>query len=385
MNIPVWPGSSSFFPGDTPFGFYDYDYNFQQDADRVANFCAQRLGYPLVDIELQDINFYTAFEQAITAYGNELYAYKIRDNYLSIEGNSKDTVLNDFLPRPNLGNTIRIAEQYGTEAGSGGNTDWYTGSIPLVSNQQIYDLNQWAEVSASLAAGDSIEVKRVFYEKRPAIARYFDHYAGTGNGIQSLSTPFGFGNYALGIDFLLMPVNYDMQKIQAIELNDQIRRSAYTFELINNKLRIFPIPGDLNQDENIRIEYIKKSERSLAYVSGSSNLVSDVSNAPFINPNYTKINSVGKQWIFEYTLALCKQTLGFIRGKYSQIPVPGDSVTLNQSDLLSQAESDKAALLERLRLYFDETSKKALMERKKDESDYLQKELNNVPLYIYIG
>jgi hypothetical protein len=385
MNIPVWPGSSSFFPGDTPFGFYDYDYNFQQDADRVANFCAQRLGYPLVDIELQSINFYTAFEQAITAYGNELYAYKIRDNYLSIEGNDKNTVLNDFLPRPNLGSIIRIAEQYGTEAGSGGNVDWYTGSIPMVSNQQIYDLNQWAEVSASLAAGDSIEVKRVFYEKRPAIARYFDHYAGTGNGIQSLSTPFGFGNYALGIDFLLMPVNYDMQKIQAIELNDQIRRSAYTFELINNKLRIFPIPGDMNKDDVIRIEYIKKSERNLAYVSGSSNLVSDVSNAPFINPNYTKINSVGKQWIFEYTLALCKQTLGFIRGKYSTIPVPGSEVTLNQSDLLSQAESDKAALLERLRLYFDETSKKALMERKKDESEYLQKELNNVPLYIYIG
>ena len=385
MNIPVWPGSSSFFPGDTPFGFYDYDYNFQQDADRVANFCAQRLGYPLVDIELQSINFYTAFEQAITAYGNELYAYKIRDNYLSIEGNDKNTVLNDFLPRPNLGSVIRIAEQYGTEAGSGGNTDWYTGSIPMVSNQQIYDLNQWAEVSASLAAGDSIEVYRVFYEKRPAIARYFDHYAGTGNGIQSLSTPFGFGNYALGIDFLLMPINYDMQKIQAIELNDQIRRSAYTFELINNKLRIFPIPGDMNKDDVIRIEYIKKSERNLAYVSGSSNLVSDVSNAPFINPNYTKINSVGKQWIFEYTLALCKQTLGFIRGKYSTIPVPGSEVTLNQSDLLSQAESDKAALLERLRLYFDETSKKALMERKKDESEYLQKELNNVPLYIYIG
>jgi hypothetical protein len=385
MNIPVWPGSSSFFPGDTPFGFYDYDYNFQQDADRVSNFCAHRLGYPLVDIELQSINFYTAFEQAITTYGNELYAYKIRDNYLYIEGNDKSTILNDFLPRPNLGSTIRISEQYGTEAGSGGNTNWYTGSIPMVSNQQIYDLNQWAEVSASLAAGDSIEVKRVFYEKRPAIARYFDHYAGTGNGIQSLSTPFGFGNYALGIDFLLMPVNYDMQKIQAIELNDQIRRSAYTFELINNKLRIFPIPGDMNKDDVIRIEYIKKSERNLAYVSGSSNLVSDVSNAPFINPNYTKINSVGKQWIFEYTLALCKQTLGFIRGKYSTIPVPGSEVTLNQSDLLSQAESDKAALLERLRLYFDETSKKALMERKKDESEYLQKELNNVPLYIYIG
>jgi hypothetical protein len=385
MNVPVWPGSSSFFPGDTPFGFYDYDYNFQLDADKVSDFCAKSLGYPLVDIELQDINFYSAFEQAITAYGNELYAYKIRDNYMFLEGNTGNIALNDFLPRPNLGNIIRISEQYGAEAGTGGNTTWYTGSIPLVVNQQIYDLNQWADVSASLAAGDSIEVKRVFFEKRPAIARYFDHYAGTGNGIQSLSTPFGFGNYALGIDFLLMPINYDLQKIQAIQLNDEVRRSAYTFELINNRLRIFPIPGDVNEGESIKIEYIKKSERNSPYVSGSSGLITDVSNAPYLNPNYTKINSVGKQWIIQYTLALCKQTLGLIRGKYSQIPVPGSEVTLNQSDLLSQAESEKTALIERLRAYFDETSRKTLMERKKDESEYMRSELNNVPLYIYIG
>jgi hypothetical protein len=385
MNVPVWPGSSSFFPGDTPFGFYDYDYNFQLDADKVSDFCAKSLGYPLVDIELQDINFYSAFEQAITAYGNELYAYKIRDNYMFLEGNTGNIALNDFLPRPNLGNIIRISEQYGAEAGTGGNTTWYTGSIPLVVNQQIYDLNQWADVSASLAAGDSIEVKRVFFEKRPAIARYFDHYAGTGNGIQSLSTPFGFGNYALGIDFLLMPINYDLQKIQAIQLNDEVRRSAYTFELINNRLRIFPIPGDVNEGESIKIEYIKKSERNSPYVSGSSGLITDVSNAPYLNPNYTKINSVGKQWIIQYTLALCKQTLGLIRGKYSQIPVPGSEVTLNQSDLLSQAESEKTALIERLRAYFDETSRKTLMERKKDESEYMKSELNNVPLYIYIG
>jgi hypothetical protein len=385
MNIPVWPGSSSFFPGDTPFGFYDYDYNFQTDADKVADFCAKSLGYPLVDVELQNINFYNAFEQAVTTYGNELFAYKIRDNYLSLEGNSQNVNLNEFLSRPNLGNMVRIAEQYGTEAGTGGNTNYYTGSVPMVMNQQIYDLNQWADVSASLAAGDSIEVKRVFFEKRPAIARYFDHYAGTGNGIQSLSTPFGFGNYALGIDFLLMPINYDLQKIQAIQLNDEVRRSAYTFELINNKLRIFPIPGDVNEGEHIRIEYIKKSERGLAYVSGSSGLISNVSNAPYSNPDYTKINSVGRQWIFDYTLALCKQTLGLIRGKYSTIPVPGDNVTLNANDLLSQSQNAKDALIERLRAYFDETSRKTLMERKKDESDFLRSELDNVPLYVYIG
>jgi len=76
-NIPIWPGSSSFIPGNTPFGFYDNDYAFQIDADKVAKFCAQRLGYPIMEVELQDIHFYTAFEEAITTYGNELYAYKI--------------------------------------------------------------------------------------------------------------------------------------------------------------------------------------------------------------------------------------------------------------------------------------------------------------------
>jgi len=182
-----------------------------------------------------------------------------------------------------------------------------------------------------------------------------------------------------------MPINYDLQKIQAIQLNDEVRRSAYTFELINNKLRIFPIPGDVNEGEHIRIEYIKKSERGLAYVSGSSGLISNVSNAPYSNPDYTKINSVGRQWIFDYTLALCKQTLGLIRGKYSTIPVPGDNVTLNANDLLSQSQNAKDALIERLRAYFDETSRKTLMERKKDESDFLRSELDNVPLYVYIG
>ena len=85
-NIPIWPGSSSFQPGDTPFGFYDNDPEFQIDADKFAKFASQRLGYPLVDIELQKFNFYTALEEAVTVYANELYAYRVRDNYLTLEG-----------------------------------------------------------------------------------------------------------------------------------------------------------------------------------------------------------------------------------------------------------------------------------------------------------
>ena len=110
-NIPIWPGTSTFTSGSTPFGFYDADADFILDADKVAKFCAQRLGYPIVDIELQDIQFYTAFEEAVTTYGNELYAYKIRQDYLSLEGASSTTNLNTAIVTPNLANVIKIAEQ----------------------------------------------------------------------------------------------------------------------------------------------------------------------------------------------------------------------------------------------------------------------------------
>ena len=182
-NIPIYPGSSSFFPGNTPFGFYDNDYQFQVDADKVTTFCARRLGYPLVEVELQDLNFYTAFEEAITTYGNEIYAYKIRQDYLSLEGASTGSVFNNTLITPNFANIIRLSDQYGAEAGTGGNYDWKSGSITLEVNVQDYDLNQWA-ISNSIADKD-IEIKRIFYQAPPAIVKYFDPYAGTGTGMMN--------------------------------------------------------------------------------------------------------------------------------------------------------------------------------------------------------
>ena len=380
-NIPIWPGSSSFFPGNTPFGFYDYDYQFQTDADKVAKFCAQRLGYPIINVELQDINFYTAFEDAVTTYGNEVYAYKIRQDYLSLEGASNANNLNNALITPNMGVIIRLSEQYGTEAGTGGNTDWYTGSIDLIPGVQDYDLTTWAS-SSGISQGD-LELKRVFYEAPPAIARYFDPYAGTGTGMMNMMDGFGWGNYSPAINFLLMPISFDMQKIQGIELNDQVRKANYSFELQNNNLRIFPIP---NRDTKLYFQYLLKSERlnNSINLSGSS-LITNVSNVPYADPTYSQINSVGRSWIFEYTLALAKEMLGYVRGKYTQIPVPGDTVALNSGDLVTAASSEKIALVDRLRAYLDETSREKLMERRALETDYRTKELQQVPFPIYIG
>ena len=380
-NPAIWPGSSSFTAGDTPFGFYDTDTEFQTDADKVSNFCARRLGYPLVDVELQDINFYTAFEEAVTTYGNELYAYKIRDNQLTVEGLSTGSNINKAVITPNFESIIRLSEQYGSEAGSGGNIEYYTGSIDVVKGQQDYDLKAWAS-SSGVDGEYGIEIKRVFYESNPAIVRYYDPYSGTGFGYQNLFDSFGFGGMSPAINFLMMPLNYDMQVLQAIELNDTIRRSNFSFELRNNKLKIFPIP---TISGSMYFEYIKRDERIANSVQQTPDRVTNVSDSPYDNPTYAHINSVGRQWIFEYTLALSKEMLGYVRGKYDQIPIPGAEVQLNDADLITAATAEKNSLIERLRGYFDETSRKSLLERRAQESEFTNQELKNVPYTIYIG
>jgi len=384
-NIPIWPGSSSFQPGDTPFGFYDNDPEFQKDADKFAKFAAQRLGYPLVDIELQKFNFYTALEDAITVYANELYAYKVRDNYLTLEGaDAAKLDMEETIVVPNLGRIIQMAEQYGVEAGTGGNVDWHKGYVNLTASVQDYNLEDWAEENIPHYKKHDIEIMRVFYESPPAIVKFFDPYVGTGEGVMNMMDTFGWGNYSPAINFVLMPLNYDLQVIQQIEMSDTIRRSNYSFEMHNNHLRIFPIPD--GTVDKMYFEYILGSERSDAsFIIGETSAIANIYEVPYKNPNYDKINSVGRSWIFEYALALCKEMLGYVRGKYDTVPIPNDTVKLNQSDLITAATGEKERLIDRLRAYLGETSREKLLERRAAESDFIQKELGNVPFPIYIG
>jgi len=378
-NIVTWNGSSTFATGQTPFGFYDSDTAFQTDSDKVASFCAQRLGYPLMDVELQSGSFYACFEEAVTTYGNEVFQYKIRENYLSLEGAQTGSSANGKLIVPTLDRYIQISKNYGTEAEVGGNITKYTGSLDLRQGIQTYDLDAWA-TAEGVTGG--IEVRRVFYQAPPAILRYFDPYAGTGTGIQSLMDAFDFGSYSPGVNFLLMPASYDALKVQAIEFNDQIRRSAYSFELVNNQLRIFPVPTDSG---SLLFEYYKSSDKSNAAIGTGTGLVTNVGEVPYSNPVYANINSVGRQWIYRYTLALAKELLAYIRGKYTTVPVPGSEATLNQQDLLADSRAEKTELLTNLREMLEQTSRQAQLERKANEGDSLRRTLSDVPYAIYIG
>ena len=186
----------------------------------------------------------------------------------------------------------------------------------------------------------------------------------------------------------MMPLSYDMQVIQAIEMNQMVRMSNYSFEMHDNVLRVFPIPnfslGDNNQCK-IWFEYILRDERISSAVMQTPGNVTNVSNAPYGNPNYNQINSVGRQWIFEYTLALSKEMLGYVRGKYGSIPIPNADVVLNQSDLIAAATAEKTALVERLRTYLDETSRMSALERRAKEGESKMQELQKVPYTIYIA
>ena len=383
MNIPIYNGTPIFVIGSTPFGFYDSDTTFQGDAVKVSKFCANRLGYPLVDIELQSGSFFTAFEEAITTYGNQVYEYKIRQDYLDLEGNSTGSLLNNTLIRPNLGNQIRIAEQYATEVGAGGDVTWRTGFLMLTSSVQTYNLNAWA-ISNGLQDQD-VEFKRVFNNTKPAAVRYLDPYSGAGGGFQNVLNDFGWGNFGVANQATLYPIYFDIQKIQEIEMNDKVRRSQFSFEITNNNLKIFPIPTSVEGGTKLYFEYVLKSERNNPIAASGSNKINNVSNVPYGNPTYSQINSIGRSWIFEYTLAISKEMLGYVRGKYSTIPIPNSTVTLNQSDLIAAATSEKEALILKLRTFLEETSREKIMERKSSETESRVKEMNQVPFLIFLG
>lgn len=386
-TTPIYDGTPIAISGSTPFGFYDLDPAFQADGPKVANYCARKLGYPVMEVELQDLNFYACFEEAISVYAEELYQSKIKDNYLALEGAPTGSTLNNTVVVPSLNSIITVAENYGTPIQVGGYINQYKAALYLSSSQQTYDLQAWALSGSLISSGDRLVVNRIYYEAQPAINQYYDPYIGGSINYQGATENFGWASYSPGLNFVLFPIYWDISRIQEIEMSNNVRRSMYSFQITNNKLTIFPWPE--KDGIVVWVDYAKQSE--LKSVTGNSpygndqSLVANPSLAPYSNISYAQINQPGRQWIYEYTLALASELLGLIRGKYSQIPAPGAEVTLNGADLISKGREQQTALRERLRGDFEDMSRRAQLERKQSENQSISNTLNEVPMFIYIG
>ncbi len=380
---------SSFVSGQTPYGTYDADSTFQTDIVSVTKWCAQRLGFPVLQLEIPSGSIYACFEEAVNEYSQHINNYNIK-NWMWEQYGEKNRISGSLSTgsanpvTPSLGPSVTLSDKYGQVVGLNENYDLKKGYITISASNQDYDLQDvWAEASES---GKRIEVHRVFNHQPAAVSRFYDPYAGTFDQRQLLDA-FGFGNVSPAISFVLKPISYDLARANAIETSDLVRKSAYSFEIHNNNLRIFPKPQNTDNGEKIWFEYyvkddIRNTNNSNASLQGG---VSDPSNVPYKFITYSSINQPGRQWIRKYTYALAKELLGIIRSKYSSMPIPDGEVTLDGEALKTEGREEKQQLLEELKEFLESVSLTEKLKAEAEESNAQREVLAKAPLNIYIG
>tara|TARA_R100001198_G_C5212767_1_gene197576 strand:- start:478 stop:1365 length:888 start_codon:yes stop_codon:yes gene_type:complete len=285
---------------------------------------------------------------------------------------------------PSMGTTFMLSEQYGQAALVGGNSNLYSGSITLSGSQQVYDLKSDGSFESAVGSNDRIEVQKVFNHGPAAISQFYDPYVGTFDQQQMLDN-FGMGNVSPAVSFILRPIHQDISRAQAIETSDKVRKSNYSFELVNNKLRIFPIPKTGDAGDKIYFHYYKRSDLRATTNDTLVNKVSDPSNVPYKFITYEEINAAGRQWIKKYTLALSKELLGIIRSKYASMPLPNGEVSLDGEALKSEGREEKDQLLTELKEFLESVSLKEQALAEQEVADANQGVLNKAPLGIYVG
>jgi len=381
---------SSYTTGQTPHGTYDSDSEYQADSLTTCKYVASKLGHPVMQLEFNSGSMYACFEEAVSEYSQQINHYNTKNWMWEHYGNT--TTGSNFsstgshqAETPNGGMSLfTLSEQYGQAVNVGGNATMFTGSITITSSKQVYDLTSDATLESSVTGVNRLEVQRVFNQAPAAISKFYDPFAGTYDNIELLDS-FGFGNVSPAVSYILRPISYDLARANAIETNDLVRKSSYSFELVNNKLRIFPNPTDKDNGEKIYFHYYKRNDRVDVTQDYTSGKVSDPSNIPYKFITYTEINSMGRNWIRKYTLALAKELLGIIRSKYASLPLPNGEVSMDGEALKSEGREEKVNLLEELNTFLEAVSKKEQALTEQEVANAQQEVLNKAPLKIYIG
>jgi hypothetical protein len=397
-------GSAADVADALPLGVYSDSQQFLTGAAAQVNYTYRKLGGDVLDIELTEKNVYANYEEAVLEYSYLVNIHQSKNTLGAMlgaqtasfdhKGEATSGPENIALKYPKFSfeTAFRIAEAYSSEAVVGGRQTFYSGSITRVANQQDYDLQTIVSESAvndsdapyyGKVGGKRIKIHQVYYVTPRQMWRFYGYYG----GLNVVGDFHNYGQYADDSSFQVIPVWQN--KIQAIQYEDHLytRTSHYSYEIINNNLRIYPEPDNVSPEKFwFRFTIENEKEPWEDDFDMGQDGINNMNTLPFENIPYENINSIGKQWIRRFALALSKETLGQIRGKFGgSVPIPGDNITLNAADLLSQASSEQAALRDELKEQLDEMTYPNLLEKDANMSENAQKMVQNVPLKIFVG
>ncbi len=372
----------------TPFGEFDTDTSFQTDADKMVVFVKRKLGDDVLSVELTKKQIWANLEEACFEYSNILNQYQAKSTLLTYLGyNTGSQNLQSVYPRESLEYLARFADPYASEAGIGGSYNMFSGSIALIPGVQDYDLYTdlvdstgavMFNSSSNTSPKTKMRIMEVFHFNPQAAYRFFD----TTSAINYLNNEFGFESFTPETIFYVLPVFEDVLRAGMLDLSNRVRRSNYSYQVIGTKIRIFPTPTQVTSPAKrlfIRIKYFQDPVNP-SYQDDTLYGVNNLSNIPFGNLTYARINSMGLQWIRQYTLALSMEQLGMIRNKFTTVPIPGGTVTLNGGDLVTRGREDKTNLLTKLREMLETLTYDKLIENAATRSENLMKQLNKIPI-----
>ena len=382
------PSSFSSDSSSTPYGTYDTDAAFQADILTTTKWVAKRLGHPVMQLEFNSGSIYATFEESISEYSLHINNYNIKNWLWDQYGADTKTNVTGAMGtgsiepgRGHLGSAFFLSKQYGEAVNVGGDISLKSGSVSLVNGQQEYDLQTFADNNEG---GQRLEIQRVFNTGPAAITRFYDPFAGSFDQ-RNMLDEMGFGNVSPSVSFIMRPIHHDISRAQAIETNDKIRKSAFSFELVNNKLIIFPIPDSNDVGDKVWFQYYVRGALTQVSSSLTTGKVSDPSNVPYKFITYSEINASGRQWIKKFTLALAKELLGIIRSKYASMPLPNGEVQMDGEALKAEGREEKQLLLDELKEFLDSVSLTERARAESEQAESQQQVLNKAPLSIYIG
>jgi hypothetical protein len=395
-----------------PFGIYSLSAPFLSGAADQVAYVYKKLGGDVLDIELTTGNVYAAYEEAVLEYSYLVNLHQAVNALPSMLGKTTGSFNQDGeivtgslvganvalkYPKYSLDYFRNIGKAFALEGGLSSNDPIYSASLSTVESVQDYDLQdiiESASVSGIDVNGNAVPyagkvgtkkaiIRKVFYRTPASMWRFFGYYGGL-NAIGNLSS---YGQYADDSSFEVIPTWQNKLQAMAYETAIYTRNSHYSYEIKNNKLRLFPVPTIATPlvfwvEFSIPSDPWTESEQG---VDTGVNGVNNMNTLPFANIPYDSINSIGKQWIRRYALAICKEILGQIRSKFSTLPIPGESVTLNGPALLTEAATEKKELRDELKTILAEMTYPKVVEQQAVMSDNLQKVGQKIPVLVFVG